>query len=68
MDVPDNLSEAKQKGPSLFVKNPNIIIKPANKALKVVIMDRHQYLIGVNTQLSNTQHYKPIQDSIQPQT
>lgn len=31
-------------------------------------MDRQQYLIETNGKLGNTLHYKPIHDSIQPQT
>lgn len=68
MDVPDNLSEAERKGLSSLIKNPNIVIKPADKGSKIVIMDRHQYLTEANRQLLNTQHYKPIQESIQSQT
>ncbi|KAA8577577.1 hypothetical protein FQN60_016790, partial [Etheostoma spectabile] len=35
---------------------------------KIVIMDRNQYLTEANRQLSNTEHYRPIQSGIQPQT
>ncbi|KAA8578502.1 hypothetical protein FQN60_009164 [Etheostoma spectabile] len=31
-------------------------------------MDRNQYLTEANRQLSNTEHYQPIQSGIQPQT
>lgn len=47
---------------------PHIIIKPADKGSKIVILDTHQYLTEANRQLSNPLHYRPIPQSIQLQT
>lgn len=44
--------------------NPHIIIKPADKGSKIVIMDKNQYLFEANRQLSNTTYYKPIPNSL----
>ena len=51
-----------------LTQNPNIIIKPADKGSKIVIMDRQQYLLEAKRQLSNTTHYKPIPVDRQIQT
>lgn len=51
-----------------LIKNPNIVIKPADKGSKVVIMDRQQYLLEANRQLSNSLHYKRIPATIQHNT
>ncbi|KAA8577822.1 hypothetical protein FQN60_002450 [Etheostoma spectabile] len=67
-EAPDNLSDDERRALSQIRQNPNIIIKPADKRSKIVIMDRNQYLTEANRQLSNTEHYQPIQSGIQPQT
>ncbi|KAG7467708.1 hypothetical protein JOB18_018490, partial [Solea senegalensis] len=67
-DVPDNLSEAERKALTILKNNPNIIIKPADKGSKIVIMDRQQYRTEAYRQLHNTLYYKPLDSSIQPQT
>lgn len=63
----DNLSRAERRAITQLSKNSNIIIKPADKGSKIVILDRQQYLLEANRQLANTKYYKPIQQSIQPQ-
>ena len=67
-DVPDNLSEVERRALTQLTHNPNIIIKPADKGSKIVIMDRQQYLLEANRQLSDTRHYRPIEQSIQHDT
>lgn len=67
-DVPDNLSGAERRGLKQLLNNPNIIIKPADKGSKVIILDRQQYLQEANRQLADTKYYKPIPQSIQHNT
>lgn len=40
--------------PLLVAHSPNIILKPADKGSKIVILDRQQYLTEANRQLPNT--------------
>lgn len=67
-DIPDNLSGPERRALTDLTRNPNIIIKPADKGSKIIIMDRHQYLIEANRQLNNSTYYKPLTDSIQLHT
>lgn len=46
-------------------KNRNIVIKPADKGSKIVIMDKQQYVWEAHRQLANTKYYKPIRESLQ---
>uniref|UniRef100_A0A3Q1HQT6 Uncharacterized protein n=1 Tax=Anabas testudineus TaxID=64144 RepID=A0A3Q1HQT6_ANATE len=46
---------------------PNIIIKPADKGSKIVIMDKQQYAYEAYRQLDNQNHYRRITASLQPQ-
>lgn len=46
-----------------LTQNPNIIIKPADKGTKMVIVDRQQYLLEANRLLSYTKYYKLIPES-----
>lgn len=48
--------------------NPNIIIKPADKGSKIIILDLQQYALEANRQLDNLKYYKQIPNSIQPLT
>lgn len=48
-----------------LVQNPNIIIKPADKGSKIVILDRQHYLLEANRQLNNPKYYQTITQSIQ---
>lgn len=52
-DFPDNLSMAECRALKQLVQNPNIIIKPADKGSKIIILDRQQYLLEANGQLNN---------------
>ena len=47
---------------------PNIVVKPADKGSKIVIMDKQQYSFEANRQLNDAKYYKPIPDSLQQQT
>lgn len=49
-------------------QNPNIIIKPADKGSKIVIMDKQQYAFEAHRQLTDEKYYKPIEESLQTQT
>lgn len=61
-----NLSPQEHQAIKQLKSNKHILIKPANKGAKIVILDTHQYLHEANRQLSNTLHYKPIPSTIQP--
>lgn len=63
-DRTDNLSKNKCVVLHQLVNNKNIIIKPADKGSKVVIMDKQQYAFEAHRQLSNTQYYKHITSTI----
>lgn len=67
-DVPDNLTGAKCRALKELTQHPNIIIRMADKGSKIVILDRQQYLLEANRQLLDTKYYKPIPESIQPDT
>uniref|UniRef100_A0A3B3BT94 Uncharacterized protein n=1 Tax=Oryzias melastigma TaxID=30732 RepID=A0A3B3BT94_ORYME len=67
-DVPDNLSTDERRALRQLSNNPNIIIKPADKGSKIVIMDRQQYLTEAYRQLNNDKYYKLITEPLQPTT
>lgn len=48
-------------------ENENIVIKPADKGSKIVIMNKQQYRLEAQRQLDNTKYYKCIPHSIQPE-
>lgn len=53
---------------STLQSNHNIIIEPADKGSKIVIMDVQQYAFEANRQLNNANYYKQIPTSIQSLT
>lgn len=63
-----NLSSEERKALSRLKNNQDIIIKPADKGSKIVIMDKNQYLTEANRQLNNTKHYRPLAHSLQLET
>lgn len=67
-DRADSLKPIERQELQQLQNNPNIIIKPADKGSKIVIMDRQQYSLEAHRQLDNTKYYKNITDSIQPQS
>ena len=67
-DTPDNITAQQRQAIHQLKSHPHIIIKPADKGSKIVILDTHQYLFEANRQLTNTSHYKPIPSNIQPIT
>lgn len=46
-------------------ENKNIVITPADKGSKIVIMDKQQYVREAHRQLANTKYYRPIGESLQ---
>lgn len=48
-DVLDNLLEDERRALTQLANNPNIIIKPADKGSKIVILDRQQYLLETDS-------------------
>ena len=67
-EVPDNLSGDERRALTQLRQNPNIIIKPADKGSKIIIMDRQQYLLEANRQLNNPHYYRLLDDTLQTQT
>jgi len=63
-----NLTMEELKAIKDLSSNSNIIIKPADKGSQIVLMDKAQYLLEANRQLSNDQHYSLLPHSIQPET
>nr|XP_029604681.1 uncharacterized protein LOC115190770 isoform X1 [Salmo trutta] len=64
----DNLTKQERKSLKSLSKNSNIVIKPADKGSKIVILDKTQYLIEAKRQLSNSKHYRPLTHSLQQET
>lgn len=63
-----NLSENEVKALKDLIRCKHIVIKPADKGSSVVILDRDQYIMEVNRQLSNPTYYKKLQQPIYLQT
>uniref|UniRef100_A0A8D2ZV38 Uncharacterized protein n=1 Tax=Scophthalmus maximus TaxID=52904 RepID=A0A8D2ZV38_SCOMX len=63
------LSRDEQRGAlDKILKKHDVVIKPAEKGFKIVIMDKTQYLIEANRQLHNVAHYEPLSCSLQSET
>lgn len=63
-----NLTLQEQEALKHLKANIDIVIKPADKGSKIVIMDRNQYLTEAYRQLENKKHYLPLTRSIQLET
>ena len=63
-----NLTPQEQTALQQLKRNKHIVIKPADKGSKIVIMDTQHYILECNRQLTNTQHYIHINNNIQKQT
>ncbi|XP_062399771.1 uncharacterized protein LOC134089347 [Sardina pilchardus] len=61
-----NITPAEKQAISQLTNNKFIVIKPADKGSKIVIMDTQHYLTEAHRQLNNTQFYTPIARSTQP--
>ena len=64
----NNLNKAEIKALRNIRKNPNIVIKPADKGSATVIMDKQNYINEGMRQLNNNQYYKKIENPIYPET
>lgn len=62
-----SLSEEERQAFEDLKENKNIVIKPADKGSKIVIMDKQQYRLEAERQLGNAKYYKCIPHSIQPE-
>ena len=56
----DNLSEAEKLALKELDSNPDIVIKPADKGGKIVVLDRDAYINEAIRQLSNSKFYKKL--------
>lgn len=63
-DRTDNLSRNERVALQQLLNNKHIIIKPADKGSKIVIMDKQQYAFEAHRQLHNNHHYKKITSTI----
>lgn len=64
----DNLSGPQRRALNQLKQNQDIVIKPADKGSKIVILDRTQYLLEAQRQLNNTLHYQPLSHTLQQET
>ncbi|XP_024859281.1 uncharacterized protein LOC112450144 [Kryptolebias marmoratus] len=60
----NNLSPEENIALEQLIKNPNIIIKPADKGSSIVILDREQYLWEGKRQLLDTNYYSKLSKPI----
>ena len=67
-NITNNLSSRERGALKDLKNNKDLVIKPADKGSKIVILDRTQYLIEANRQLSNSAHYQPLSASMQQET
>ena len=67
-DRQDNLTSLERESLKELGKIKNIIIKPADKGSKIVILDTFQYVFEANRQLSDARYYRPITESMQKQS
>lgn len=63
-----NLPQSERKALKELIRCKHIVIKPADKGSSVVILDRDQYIMEVNRQLSNTTYYRKLAGPIYLQT
>lgn len=66
--VQPNFTSEQLRAVNTLKNNNSIVIKPADKGSQIVIMDKVQYLLEAERQLSNVQHYVPLPHSIQTAT
>jgi len=64
---PPNLSKQEKLAIKSLKADKDIIIKPADKGSATVIMDKSEYVMEANRQLSNTLHYKKLSQPVFPQ-
>ena len=64
----DNLTKLQVAALRSLANNKDIVIKPADKGSCIVLMDRHQYLLEGERQLSNPDHYRQLEEPIYKQT
>ena len=63
-----NLSTGEREALNKLKNNQDIVIKPADKGSKIIIMDKNQYLTEAYRHLNNTNHYLPSTGSVQLET
>lgn len=57
-----NMTQKEKKSLKEIKCNPNIIVIPADKGGKIVIMDREQYINQIEEQLNNKEIYEIVKD------
>ena len=66
-DSMGNLSESQMVAISTLMRNPFIIIKPADKGSATAIMSKKNYIAEAEQQLSNQKHYAKLDRPVYPQ-
>ena len=61
-----NLKPKELKALKSLRKNKHIVIKPADKGSTIVIMNREDYILEARRQLTNSNHYKEINEPVYP--
>jgi hypothetical protein len=67
LDEKNNLTKEETIGLNELKSNDKIVIKPADKGGKTVIMNKEDYLTEAYRQLNDANYYKKIKDSLIPQ-
>lgn len=67
-DRRDNLLKLEREALKRLLDNQNIIVKPADKGSKIVLIDKQQYAFEAYRQLNNIQYYKRINNTIHTTT
>ncbi len=62
-----NLTKSERRAMRDLSKNPNIVIKKADKGSAVVIMDRDDYINEGMSQLNNTKFYRKVDHDLTPE-
>lgn len=63
-----NIMGDQRRALAILKRSENIIVKPANKGGQIVLQDRIDYLFEANRQLEDSNYYRPLQQSMQPET
>ena len=66
--TPDNLDREERRTIKPLKQNKGIIIKTADKAAAIVVMDKTDYVGEAERQLANQVHYKRLEEPVFPKS